>query len=315
MPSITYVRGLMTISPPARGTCHGFQILSHVSHPTLTSGAGWPITVSEIANRTHPEGELLLSFDEREGRLPMSIYSTGSGIYEVLTASLGIFEVDANQSSIGIPSTSDSIRREMLTLGTPLALMIGHHGDLALHAAGLVPSAKAILLTGTGGAGKSTLTAAALARGWRVLGDDLVRVRVAPTIAAFQGPAVARVREPAMAFLDVGRVSQLGRAAGKVLLSPAPFPEYASNSIDVGAVVIVGRGIRPAISEIAPQAALPQLWKQSFYLPDDSARESCFSLLASLVDSVPVMELAYPHSPDALAPALDLLADTLQAND
>lgn len=245
----------------------------------------------------------------------MSIYSTGSGRYEVLTASLGIFEVDAHQSTIGIPTTSDSIRREMLTLGTPLALLIGHHGDLALHAAGLVPSDKAILLTGTGGAGKSTLTAAALARGWRILGDDLVRVRVAPTVSAFQGPAVARVREPAMAFLDLGHVSQMGRAAGKVLLTPAPSPEYRSNSIDVGAVVIVGYGTLPAISEVAPHAALPQLWKQSFYLPDDSARESCFSLLASLVDSVPVMQLHYPHRPDALAPALDLLADSLQAND
>jgi hypothetical protein len=305
----------MTTAPLAQGTCHGFQILSDIDYLTLTSGTGWPVTVYEIANRIRPTGELLLSFDEREGRLPMSIHSTATGRYEVVTASLGIFEVDAHQSTIAVPMTSDSFRREMLALGTPLALLINHHGDLALHAAGLAPTAKAVLLTGTGGAGKSTLTAAALARGWRVLGDDLVRLRVAPTVAAFQGPVVARVREPAMDVLDIGRVSQLGRAAGKVLLSPAPFPEYRSNLIDVGAVVIVGRGNRLSIAEVAPEAAIPQLWKQSFYLPNDSARESCFSLLASLVDSVPVMQLAYPHSPDALQPALDLLADTLQAND
>lgn len=305
----------MITQPPPQGTCHGFEILSHIAHGTLTAGVGSPVTVSEIASRDKPVGDLILSFDERQGRLPMTIHSRAPGRYEVATTSLGIFEVDTIQSTIGVPRTSEMVRREMLTLGTPLALLIEHHEDLALHAAGLAPDSKAVLITGTGGAGKSTLTAAALARGWRVLGDDLLRVRVHATVSAFQGPAVARVRQPAMGFLELSRVKEVSRVAGKVLLVPRPFPRYVSTAVEVGAVVIIGgHPTVLSLTEVEPKDAIPQLWKQSFYLPTDSSRESCFALLASLVSSVPVMRLAYPHTPDALQPALDLLAGSLQSH-
>jgi hypothetical protein len=305
----------MTNAPPVRGTCHGFQILSRLAHTTLTAGGGWPIKVKEIPTRHRASGELILSFDERQGRLPMSIHSSGPGRHEVATTSLGIFEVDALGSTIGVPTTSDQIRREMLTLGTPLALLIDYHGDLALHAAGLVPDSKAILLTGQGGAGKSTLTAAALARGWRILGDDLVRVAVDATISAFQGPTIARVREPAMGLLQLGQVSEVARAAGKILLEPKPFPAYESNQVEVGAIVIIAGGsANLGLTPMEPDAAIPELWKQSFYLPTDSSREACFISLAAMVASVPVMRLAYPHAPDTLDRALELLAGAIETH-
>jgi hypothetical protein len=303
------------IAPSIQGTCHGFQVVSTLSHPTLTGGEGSLLRVEEIPVRHQAMGSQLLSFEERQGRLPMTIHAIAPGRFEVGTTSLGVFAVDVLEQRIGVPESADPIRREMLTLGTPMALLIQHNEDLALHAAALAPHDRAVLVTGEGGVGKSTLTAAALARGWRVLGDDLVRVRTDPTPVVFQGPAVARVREPTMALLDLSRVVELARAAGKIHLLPKPFPAYPSNAIEVAAVVIISSDLTgPQLEPVPPEAAIPQLWRQAFYLPNDSARASCFSMLTALVDSVPVMRLSYPHDPDLLQSTLDLLADPVQTN-
>jgi hypothetical protein len=56
--------------------------------------------------------------------------------------------------------------------------LLAHHQRYVLHAAGLVgPDNSAYLVVGATGQGKSTLSLAAVASGWRLLADDLVIVR------------------------------------------------------------------------------------------------------------------------------------------
>ncbi|MGH8927312.1 MAG: hypothetical protein ACRDWH_03090, partial [Acidimicrobiia bacterium] len=117
-----------------RGTCHGVRIRSTLAHPTLIPGPGTDLDVEEVAVRWAPNGRPLLAFGERRGRLPLTIYGREDGRFEVATTSLGVFEVDPAAFFIGVPANTDPIRREMLTLGTPLALVIQHLKDLPLHA-------------------------------------------------------------------------------------------------------------------------------------------------------------------------------------
>lgn len=299
---------------PERGTCHGFQVVSSLPHPTLAPGPGRKLKVEEIAARKRPVGIRLLTFPERRGRLAVTVTTTGPDLYEVGTTSLGVFEVNAETPSIGVPPAIDSIRREMLTLGTPLALLIQHTGDLAMHSAAIAPGDKAVLISGAGGAGKSTLTAAALARGWRVLSDDLCRLKPEPLPVVFQGPAVARVREPASVLLDLTRFHELGRAAGKIHLGPTRMDSYSPERMPVGAIVILSGGSGPTITRVREEEAIPHLWKQAFFLPSETSRSSCFTMVAALVDSVPVWRLRYDHTPDNLQPTLDLLSELVKSN-
>jgi hypothetical protein len=63
---------------------------------------------------------------------------------------------------------------------SPLAALAWQRGLLALHAAVAVDGDGAVLLAGDSSGGKSSLLAALLARGWKMLADDVAIVRVAP---------------------------------------------------------------------------------------------------------------------------------------
>ncbi|MGI9514580.1 MAG: hypothetical protein ACR2OL_16910 [Anderseniella sp.] len=53
------------------------------------------------------------------------------------------------------------------------------HGIAMIHAAAIGQQGHGVLLTGKGGSGKSTLTAAAVSHGWQTVGDDFVLLRFA----------------------------------------------------------------------------------------------------------------------------------------
>lgn len=52
------------------------------------------------------------------------------------------------------------------------------HGVAMIHAAAIGKDGRGVLLTGKGGSGKSTLTAAAVSDGWQTVGDDFVLLRI-----------------------------------------------------------------------------------------------------------------------------------------
>jgi hypothetical protein len=63
-----------------------------------------------------------------------------------------------------------------------LTWLLGAVDRWVIHAAAVVsPGGEAVVAVGPGGAGKSTVAAAALEAGWPVLADDLVVVRAGPT--------------------------------------------------------------------------------------------------------------------------------------
>jgi hypothetical protein len=69
--------------------------------------------------------------------------------------------------------------------------VLAHHDRYVLHAAGLVAeNGNAYVVLGASGQGKSTLALAAVAAGWRLLGDDLVVIR--PGVVGPEASGIAR---------------------------------------------------------------------------------------------------------------------------
>jgi hypothetical protein len=78
-----------------------------------------------------------------------------------------------------VPGSEDGDIRA-LTLGCPLAALLMQRGALVLHASGIATRRGAVVFAGASGRGKSTLVAALVARGHRMLTDDLAAIEVQP---------------------------------------------------------------------------------------------------------------------------------------
>lgn len=74
------------------------------------------------------------------------------------------------------PLCDDAARVARVLRMTPLAALLNQRGHLVLHAAAAANEQGAVVLAGHSCSGKSTLLAALLQRGWRLLADDLVVV-------------------------------------------------------------------------------------------------------------------------------------------
>lgn len=295
----------------SKGVCHGFEIQSHLPHQFLHPGRGEPLLVEEIEKRTTARGSHLITWPGGSGRLEISLFQMASEGFEVNTASLGVIEVDLAARKIGVPRGAGPLRREMLTFGPPAALLIAGAGDLAFHGAAFGLGERAIVITGPGGSGKSTLTAAALSSGWPVLTDDLCRLTITDEVSSVHpGPAVVRLRDGSLSLLDLSSTRVAGHVAGKTHFVTSVRDGPAPQTLPIGAIALLSRapvGSGVGAQRLAPEAALPLLWRQSFFLPDEAQRKACFESLAALVDRVPVFRFEYPHQPESIDESLQVL--------
>src|ERR1700686_5250276 len=110
--------------------------------------------------------------------------------YTLRTSNLGWFQVDPSAASIVMSRAPDSMRREVGLWGIPAALCALHYGDRPVHAAAVEVNGSAILLAAPGHFGKTTLAAAFVRAGHRVLSEDLSFLRLSPVPAVLPGPAL-----------------------------------------------------------------------------------------------------------------------------
>jgi hypothetical protein len=126
---------------------------------------------------------------------------------------------------------------------TVAALTLAFQGALPFHAGALEVNGNAVLIVGAAGAGKSTLIAALLDRGGRMLGDDLTIVRSAssdgPFIAARGRPGIRLHVATAARVAAFERHAVPGDERGKWLVRPvARSPLEAA---PLAGVVVLGR--------------------------------------------------------------------------
>lgn len=297
------------------GTVHGFSLLTSVplrlargsveddGHTTLQ------VTQPEVS-RTEPRTPPLRSwlptpetpFSARLHELP-----DGFGMW---VDGLGPYLVQPELSRILVPPAVSPARAEARLYGIPAALCFTAAGDLSLHAAAIEVDGRALLLTAPGRHGKTTLASAFLQAGYRVLSEDLCRLRVDPWPEVFPGPGMVRVRwdsyerlgplpETEVVYCDEDRI-HLG-FTGDLMGDGRAVP--------VGAVVTLAVGDGDTqLERLPPDRAISDLWQLSFNLPTDADRARCFLGVAGLVRAVPVWSLIRPLDFAALPQLVDRLA-------
>ena len=200
----------------------------------------------------------------------------------------------------GYSSATIGVRRELSRLGA--VLLLRERGRFHVHAAGAVASdGRAWLLTGESGSGKSTLTYALARANWPVLGDDGVLIE--NTVSS----VLARAwREPLQVSIELsGEFPELRSYATSVDWSdtrhraPVAAPGGSARVAPVGALALVRRSSRDALTPASPTEALAALIRQSpTVLMDDAHAARQLAALTALVASVPVFHLE--HTPRQL---------------
>jgi len=187
-----------------------------------------------------------------------------------------------------------------------LAMLGRARGYMAIHAAGVVRDARAIVLQGRAGAGKSTLAMACARRGFGVLAEDAVFVRVAGERLELWGlPWVQRLLPdagdhfPELAGLDA-RLQRNGEIKIEVDLDAA-YPGRAVACASPGPIVMIERDSGgPTRLEADDDAVLDILW------PWDGGWSAAHERGARLLGEQGAFRLHMNGTPDE---AVDLLED------
>ena len=201
-------------------------------------------------------------------------------------------------------------------LGQVLSFSLLAMGREPLHGTAVVVRGGAVGFLGDCGAGKSTLGAAMVARGFPLVTDDLMALeRRGERYVLHPGPArIKLVPRTARVLPGPRRGSLMVPGASKLVL-PLEGAEVAVAAVPVRALYVLatgGRGV--TIEPLTGGAACIALARAAFnqVVTGRSRLQSQFKFVSRLAERVPVRLLRYPRALASLASVCDaVLADTV----
>ena len=201
----------------------------------------------------------------------------------------------------------------MFEWGLNYAIAAQAHHYLVIHAAAIERGGRVALLPGAPGAGKSTLTAALVQRGWRLLSDELALIRPADRLVVplarpinLKNDSIAVMR----AFAPRAVLSEEIRdtAKGKVALLRAPEASIArSNEAAPVGWIVFPHWQQGATAQLAPFSKAAALIEIAHHAMNYSLHGAAgFELLATIVEASHSYRFRYARLDDAVAAFADL---------
>lgn len=200
-------------------------------------------------------------------------------------------------------------------LGQALSFSLIARGVDPLHGTAVAVNGGAVVFLGDCGAGKSTLGAAMLARGFPIVTDDLVAIeRRSGEYRVHPGPARVKLF-PGVArrLVPRRRGTPMVQGTSKLIL-PLDPAEMAGGPLPVRAFYVLDTARRGAVrvESLDPGRACVELVRGAFNLSvtDRKRLANQFEFVTRLARTVPVRRLTYPRSLAALPTVVDaILAD------
>jgi hypothetical protein len=292
------------------GSCYGFGVRSELPLRFLREGAGEELTIlaGDGVEDAPPASPPVLEWViRRDGVFHARLHEDGTSL-RLWVAGTGWYAIDPENRTIVVPEGGNPVKREARLWGIPAVLCFTARGDAALHAAAVEIDDGAVLLAAPGTFGKTTLALAFARAGYRVLAEDLSRVRVAAEPAVTPGPALLRIRADVAELLELPAGEPLDGGDERVYLAPDESRRGDCSAVPLRAIVLLRRGDDGVVLErVDPAESLRDLWALSFALPKPVERARCFDRLAALACGVPVWNLSRPLSLDALDGTVEAL--------
>jgi hypothetical protein len=293
------------------GTCFGFEINSELPFAYLREGVGDPLEVSESSiERVGRDDQLLIAWTPVP-ELPFHarLYSDGSH-YRLWIDGGGWFSIDPKRQRIVVPQGRNPVRTEERLWGIPAILAFLARGDLPLHAAAVEVDGHAILLAAPRMFGKTTLAAAFVRSGYRLLSEDVSCVRLSSrTPSVIAGPAALRVRRDVADRLDLPSVRVVAETEERVHFAIDEARRGDCTPVAIRAIALLKPSADGLLLERAGiPDAIRDLWALSFRVPTDADRARCFKGVSDVGASVPVWNLSHPHGLEDLAATVERIA-------
>lgn len=212
------------------------------------------------------------------------------------------------------PEADDAILAAQF-VSTVLPVILHHRGLLVLHANGAVADGRAVLVAGPSGAGKSTTLAALLARGCRMLSDDVSALRVGRDGRIEVVPGPARIRLTSASASAVG-VDIGAPAAGGVKSVVRSEPSMASEAVPLGGIYVLASERREGVdcTALAGVAKLEALLGCLYGPVLRSEHEALFPLLRGVLERVAVFALRRPDDRWSVGELVDRIVETTPAS-
>jgi len=195
---------------------------------------------------------------------------------------------------------------ETYLLGQVLSFALIARGLEPLHATAVVVRDGAVGFLGDCGRGKSTLGAAFVSAGYRLLTDDLLVLRDDNgTLLAAAGPARLKLfRGPARRVLGRGaRGTPMNDQGGKLVFPVGARAARGAEPVRALYVLRSRHSHRVSIRSLSPRRAFVELTRNTFNacVLDAQRLARQFDLATRVAAAVPVKMLAYPRRFDRLA--------------
>ena len=305
------------MSSPPVGSCHGFDVRSQLTlrlaRDAMGSSQWGELNIEQATNDpVEPASAPVRAwvptpekpFSARLHRLQdgFGLWIEGLGVYRTLPA----------KALVMVPSGVSAPRWESRLWGLPTVMQFITAGDLSLHAAAVEVNGSALLLTGPGRFGKTTLAAAFLSASYRVLSEDLCRCRLESRPVVFPGPASLRMRHDAYARLGhLPDTRVVLRDRERVHLALEGRMRGDGQPLPIAAIVSLRVHDGPVrLQAMSKEEAMRDLWAMSLKLPTDEDWTRCFIGVSSVVRDVPVWRLTRPLSFAALPELVERLVTT-----
>ncbi len=295
------------------GAIHGYAVRSPIAWRFLRDLGGItdPLDVHQLDTDPAPVGGPMLEWPLREGRdFRASLYAD-DGRFAFWTDREGWFVADPSVPSIGLSERGHSVRREQRLWGIPTATSYLAHGDISLHSAAVEVGGRAILFPAPGRHGKTTTAAAFHRAGYRMLSEDLARIRPTSRPSIFPGPALLRLRPDVHGSIDVPDVEVIAEEPDRVHVALTPPRRGTGDPVPIAGIVFLRRGEgSPVLERRQPADTIPDLWALSLHLPTHEDRSRCFHGVAGLAASVPSWNLHRDLRFDDLDDLVELIVAT-----
>lgn len=304
----------------ARSLLYGIELRSSVALPGLPPSDGdhasW-IDV-ELSARKPAERTGVLHYQLSPDLEPdaLRVMLLPHGDFEFWLGDGTWARIDRDGTRIEIFTPPDSTFDDTLSYlyGVLAGFAVRLRGLLALHASAVVVENSAFAFVGQSGAGKSTVAAAFVQKGYAVLTEDVVALSATPGgVIAHRGHADVRLWPSGAALLRTQPLVRVSAAWPKLVMPTAvPHADAPLAGIyvlqDRDDPAVAQRGAPLGASE-ALLALLPHTYVSHLMRREDRPRE--LAALGALVHDVPVRALVVPSLPDGFGALRDMLLGDL----
>ncbi|MGH2759726.1 MAG: hypothetical protein ACRDKJ_09185 [Actinomycetota bacterium] len=288
---------------PKWSGCHGVRLGPQALAEGYGRAVGEPLVDAELTHGPvgeagrhelwHLAGELTVagervSYDQRLTR-------HDDGSYRLHAQGAGL-QIDPRENHLILETDRESLARQLVTTyGIPL-LLLGHPA-LTLHACAAIPPGEeaAIVVCGTSGTGKSTLTVGLLTAGWTAVSEDLSVIDLrhdSPTV--WPGPPWVR-RDGEGPPGSVPRFTTADKTAWDIA------PWQVARSTPIQRIVFMDRasGDSVAWEPLDRADVIPRLVRLTSWLGDPSERANeTFTACVRVAGAAPAARLRLPVGDD-----------------